>query len=187
MATIRLDVMIEFFATSDEVAEWALLWLRERHLNNLLVRRRPFAVMKGTNWNDIGQVKELLPQFDQLLLGLEPLDSAGRTATEVASLNPDRLDVELPRLTSKGLRAAGIGSVTQDTEALKTWRAVAKDVLDRTKAGMWIVNFSIPAKRLYPKLRYSPGAAAAEDRGVRLLTFAAETPVFVTEPDLDVV
>jgi hypothetical protein len=181
--------MLEFFATSDEVAQWVSRWISEHRLSSLLVRRRPFAIVENFDRenfdrNDTELIKALLLQFDELLLGLEPLEGAAKTATEVAALNPDRLEVHLPRLTDEGLRAGGIGSVSRDSKTLKTWRSIAKDVLDNTTSGMWMVNLSIPAKRLYPDLRYSPGAAAVHSTGVNLLTFAAETPVFIAEPEL---
>jgi hypothetical protein len=184
MVKIRLNTAIEFFATRDELAEWASQWIREYHLYGLLVRRWDFAIVKDTEWNDLDEFKALLPKFDELLLGLGPLNVIGKTSNEIASLNPDCLVIQLPRSSPESLEAATLGSVSQERRTRKIWRAIVKDVLDRTSADMWTVNRSIPAKMRYRDLRYSGGAAELNRHGVTLLTFASEIPVFVDEPEL---
>jgi hypothetical protein len=184
VAKIRLNPTTEFFATRDELAEWAYRWIQEYHLYSLLVRRRDFAVAKDTDWKDFQEFKVLLPQFDVLLFGVEPFNLTGKTSNEVLSSNSHGLAVDLPKSKPQGLRAADIGSLAQDRRTVRIWKAIVKDVLDKTTAGLWSVNRSIPAKRLHASLRYSPGAAAVHRNGVQLLTFAAEMPVLVDEPEL---
>jgi len=184
MAAIRLEKLMNFFVTAEEIAKWIGEWVGNYELNYLFIQNYPMRMARGNDPAVACQIIATDHLFEEMFLGIQPLKWDAKNYSELREINPDHLGIHLPVRKSISLRAAALGSLTADSQALKCWKAIATNVMSRTESGMWMVNQITKAKAFYPKLRYTSGAAAEQETGTGLVTFAAESPVFVNEPDV---
>ena len=182
MNSIKLDKVLDFFATVAELTDWIVNWITEHQLSAVAVTRSPFFILTDINWTDAQAVARILLSYDEILFCVNSILLTASNYSEFIDANQNCLELYVPRQTPTALRAAGIGSLTKDKPSLKHWVSIANDVLARTNSGMWMLNPATNAKGYYQRLRYSLGAATSQESGIKLLTFAAETPVFVKEP-----
>jgi hypothetical protein len=174
MPPARLNPAIQFFASPAEFGEWAAQWVRDHGLQFLfarsLFRAEPptFEVLTAVPWGDPAMVAEAVRTHHALYLSRGPLNADVSNFNLLPGANLDHLRINLPRLSERGLGALSLGSASRVADSLAAYRAVARDLMARTEAGVWFRKEGHRKQTLEPGMRYGPGAAALMAHGVPL-------------------
>src|SRR5262249_6708297 len=144
----KLNPMIGFFSTPKELSFWVREWIESFDLQYALLRSlTAFKMCKEVAWDNIAALSCLLETYDEVILDLDWISAEMADVNEMALKNPNRLDINIPKMVPGGLREGGLGSVSQDPRHLSTWRKIARSLIAKTKSGMWVVHPSMPGKR----------------------------------------
>jgi hypothetical protein len=174
MPPVRLNPAIQFFASPAEFGGWVCEWVSRYALHSLFAksffRSTPpkFEARLDVPWDDAGAVAEVIRTHHVLYLSLRPLTAEVANINLLPRANPDQLHINLPGLSDRGLGSLSLGSVSQVAESIKVYRAVARDVLARTAAGVWFRQQGRKKVHLDDRMRYSPGAALLMAQGIPL-------------------
>ena len=95
-------------------------------------------------------------------VGLQPFAHACGQKDACAQ-NPNRLELQLPEMTVAGLREGSLGTLSEDEDHLRRWRAILRNFRKRTTAGMWVMNPLTRARVLSKHLRYSLAGKLGDD------------------------
>jgi hypothetical protein len=174
MTAVRLNPLINFFATRDELASWVGEWARRYSLSCALTRHPPTVITLDVPWEDSEAAARLLRRHTHVFLRRVPIEARVDNVNHLWDLNPDMLSISLPPQTSTGLGIGLFGTGTRDRDSLRVWRAVGREFLARTTGGMWGV-FPTCEPQFVAEYRYSPGAEALWRAGLRLRGFGADT------------
>jgi hypothetical protein len=159
-----------FYATPEEVASWLSDWRTRHGLHAVFGRVFPSpAMIREVNWEDPGEVLNVVSQQEVVCLGTAPLQSDVTSINQVPVRNPNCLVIQLPSLTADGLGYGSISSGATDPTSARTWKSILKELASRTRAGIW---YSVPgrSKRTPERdARFSPGAEALFRGGTRLV------------------
>jgi hypothetical protein len=182
MPSVRLNPRINFFATFDELAVWLGEWVRRFGLRCVLARHPPTVITRAIPWKNPAAVARLLRENRKVVLRSEPINTEVPNVNYLTEKNPGMLSIHLPYLNEEGLRYGHLGTGTKDRTALRTWRALGRDFLDRTDAGLWGL-FPPPSgvTTFNAKFRYGPEAAEWQRAGVPLRGAGSDT-WYVAEP-----
>jgi hypothetical protein len=175
--SVRLNPRINFFATYDELAGWLGEWVRRFGLHCVLARHPPTVITRTIPWANQAAVARLLRENRKVVLRLESVDTDVPNVNYLAEKNPGMLSIHLPYLSQEGLRYGDLGTGTEDRIALRTWRALGRDFLDRTEGGLWGL-FPRPGgtgPTFDAKFRYGPEAAEWQRAGVPLRGAGSDT------------
>jgi hypothetical protein len=172
--SVRLSPAIQFFASPAEFSGWVAEWVREHGFRCLfartLFRAEPptFETLTQVPWDDLGAVTDVVLTYHALYLSCGPLTADVGNFNQLPAANLDNLRINLPRLSDRGLGSLSLGSASPAPVSLAVYRAVARDLLARTEAGVWFRLEGHKKQTLEPGMRYGPGAAVLMAQGVPL-------------------
>jgi hypothetical protein len=170
MSAVRLNPAITFYATPAEVACWVSQWKKQHNLHFAFGRVLPTpGLTQDVDWEDAAAVRNAVEQYEVLFFRTAPIDVGVTSVNQIHRRNPELLDIDLPRLTGKGLKYGSLGSVSKKPDSVEMWRGIARDLLDRTAGGAW---FDVPGRgrpAYEERVRYSQGAETLWQAGTALL------------------
>ena len=174
MAKVRLNPAISFFASPAEFGGWVREWVNRHGLSYLFARSSlrseppTFEALIEVDWDDAAAVAENVRTYHALLLSTGPLTTEAASFNLLPRANPDRLHINLPRLSDRGLSWLSLGSVIPVEESLEVYRAIARDLLARTESGVWFRRQGKKTARPDAEMRFGPGAATLMQQGIPL-------------------
>ncbi len=174
MPTVRLNPAIQFFASPAEFGGWVRDWVHRHGLSYLLGKSfhrselPTFETLTDVDWDDATAVAEVVRSYHALYPSTGPLTTEVPNFNLLARANPDRLDINLPGLSARGLSPLSLGSVSRVEESLKVYRAVARDLLARTESGVWFRREGRKTARRDAEMRSGPRAACLMQQGIPL-------------------
>ena len=170
------------FATPTELAEWVAGWITHLNLDSVLIKRHPASLL----WHPFSREEGCtvaLDQFDELLLDTVQFDTGIQDTKQLLLEHPNRLEINLPKLSANELRQATIGSVAEETSYLRLWKSVVRDIIAKTTTGMVGVNPQTNATRVYPSVRYTAASEALCRQGLLLRPFIGDMTFQIETPD----
>jgi hypothetical protein len=174
VAAVRLNPMIQFYASPAEVASWVRGWVLDHRLHyvfaRLFFRNQPpkFEVSLEVLWDEPAAVERSVRDYSMLYLSPGLLDADVPSINHLPLANPDQLCVHLPGFTHRGLTDCAVGSISRVEDSLKVYRLIARDVIARTVEGVWFCQEGRKKVHLDDGMRYSPGAALLHEQAVPL-------------------
>lgn len=175
------DILIQFHALPEElipVVRWAVADLGV-HLASL--RFFPFRV-EHVSPEDVEKAL-LEPSIRELVLALDKLDLSAVTQGEFLRGNRGTLNLDIGRLSDRGLRESCLSCRTSDPRYIEAWRKVARKVRGMTKAGAIAVNPITGATTKATAHRHTKGARALDSRGIPMLPVAGGAVFHFTEKE----
>jgi hypothetical protein len=174
MGSLRLDRAMQFYASPAEMGTWARDWVRDRGLHYLFARLYfrdnppKFEVCLEVPWQEPNAATRAVRNYQVLYLSPDPLNVDVPSINHIPRANPDHLVIWLPQMTNRGLTWCSLGSVSRVEDSLRVYRAIARDVLDRTEEGVWFCQDGRKKLHIEERMRYSPGAARLLEQGIPL-------------------
>jgi hypothetical protein len=110
--------------------------------------------------------------ISRISLSLVPMDLSVGSALDFMRANPSVLTVSLGMQSQAELREAALSAMTDDSESIKTWRAIRAKLKGSLLSGSTVVNPITGAGQRATGHYYSAGAREMTKRGVRLLASA---------------
>jgi hypothetical protein len=170
MATMNLGTAKSFYATPREFSEWVAEWVGRFGLRYVLATKPPaFQTTNQVEWDDPIAAERAIASASVLLFDLKPLKARVVRFNDLYSYNAHRLDFDVPVLKEVRLTPGSVGSVEKDAVRLKVYRRIARDVLDRTRTGLWLFSPKTGEKWISKKLRFTSAVADAAREGLALL------------------
>lgn len=172
-------IMIQFHATLDELVEYANSISSEFSLVRSLMCLRPFAVSEID--------RELSAEDINIDCGVRIIFTKQKPSLNASSpnnfydLNPGTVDLDIGRLTKYGLKESALSFMSDDGEKIAIANKLASRLKKITKAGAIAVNPVSGAEANARSHRYTGGAKALYDDGVRILPIAGN--IFFKLPD----
>ena len=166
------DISIQFHALPEELLLFVRECMEEFGLHLVAMRFFPFeAVEVGPERLD--EIFSGDSLFRELGFTTDPPVLPATSNLDFADRNPDKLRLNIQRVTADGLRQTGLTCRTEDKSCLKVWRKIARRLVARTAGGVVTTNpdsgiSDEPCK----SFRYTPGAKELADRGVVMLPSA---------------
>lgn len=130
-----------------------------------------FPDFKTTKIENYGSLQDV-ETFDRICLCVTEPDLLAKSALEFSRKNPDCLSLSIGKHNNEGLGESGIGAQTDNNEALKIWRKIAKKWKNITLLGAWVVSPHTCAKSFYKNHRYTEAAKKLSDEGVTIKPIA---------------
>jgi hypothetical protein len=162
-------VDINFHATPDEISAWLREWMQQEHFHLVALKLNPL-VAKEVSPLEI-PVVIVDKAFDRLSLILSPPDLTLKYQGDFDDKHFDQLTLYVGRLSEDGLGESWIAGDTDNADAMRVWRKIAKDLKKKTNAGVTAINRQTGASGFYRSHRYSDGAKALESQGVPMIPF----------------
>lgn len=161
------DISIQFYASPDELERFVSGWIEEHGIHATAMRYRPFSIEK-VQTKEIGEVVREKDVRRFYLTQREP-DLRANAKSEFEKCNASSLILDIGKLDDGGLGESWLMCRTDDKDALKTWRQVAKSLKEHTQEGVTATNRSNGVSEYYPSYRFTEGAAKLESEGRTML------------------
>jgi len=175
MGVIRLNAISDVYVSPAEFGNWVRDWVRAHNLHYLFARlyfrdeaRPRFEVCRELAWADRGLVTRTVRDYSQLYLSVVPLNADVPNINLLAVANTDRLRVNLPVFSARGMKGLGLELACRSRSHGKVYEAIVADLRDRTEAGAWFRQARHKREWFDPDCRYSPGAVLLLEQGVPL-------------------
>ena len=162
------DISIQFYAIGQEIGTWLEEWLHIHGATLVAMTFHPFSVKEVESQGIREALRDQAVRQLCLFVAKPKLDVRYKSDFEHA--NPDRLMLGIGSLTEEGLHESWLACRTDNADALKSWRRIAKDLKAKTKAGVTGVNRQNGVSAFYKSDRYSHGAKELEDAGTPMLS-----------------
>jgi hypothetical protein len=161
------DISIQFHATPDEISGWLREWIERDDLHLVAIKFAPFEAKEV----ELSKVNSVV--YDESVRRLSLLvrqpDVTPKNQTDYADRHSDQLVLDVGQCTHEGLRESWMACRTDNVEAYKVWKRLAKELTARTKAGVTATDIKTGESAFYKSYRYTDGAKALENRGVKML------------------
>lgn len=161
------DISIDFHATEHEIANWLLEWLTMEKVTLVLMVFEPFSVKEI----EFKQVTDIACSHDvkRLLLFASEPNLNVKNKVEFDRSNHDELVLDIGHLSEQGLGESWLACRTENPDALKKWRHIAKHLRANTRAGVTGISRQNGVAAFYRSHRYSQGAKDLEEAGTPIL------------------
>lgn len=161
------DISIQFYASPDELERFLSGWIEEYGIHATAMRYRPFSIEK-LQAEEVGEAVREKDVRRFYLTQREP-DLSGNAKSEFEESNASSLVLDIGKLDSCGLGESWLMCRTDDKDALKTWRQIAKSLREATQEGITATNRSNGVSEYYPGYRFTEGASKLESEGKAML------------------
>jgi hypothetical protein len=163
------DISIQFYATTEEFADWITAWVDESEIAVAAIAYQPFSVEAAGPC----EIRSFL--FDTAVrricmfpAGIPP-NLHARSMSEFHDRNEGMLVLDIGRLSEAGLCESCLACRTADSVTLAKWRRIASDLKKRTKSGVTGINRRNGVAVFYRSCRFSNGAAELEAAGTPMV------------------
>jgi hypothetical protein len=164
-------VQLQFHATADELAtELVPRWLSGNEYFYALRRPDGSIVDKRGKAGPLS-IDGSLDDVAEVIVRLTPFEPSTGSALDFLRHNPGILVVSLPKERDGALREAAIGSVTDDPPSVEVWRTVVRRAEGDLRNGA-IATRMDGTRFVDREHRFTAGAAALSEQGVRMLAIA---------------
>lgn len=167
------SIMIQFHANLEELVEYLNSVSSELGLNITMMILKPFTlrVIEGeVSLDDLvldGDIRILLTKENPTLGALSP--------NKFYDINPGTVDFDIGQLTEMGLQESALAFMSDDKEKISIANKIALRLKKITKAGAIAVNPVTGAEANVRTHRYTKGAKAKYDEGVKMLPVAGNS------------
>jgi hypothetical protein len=158
------DVLIQFHAAIDELAEFLRDVTEEFHVHVIALRFHPFSATFVKN--DLIDVSIHDPAVREFALTIEPPILPALNATEFLNRNPSALRLDIGRLSEQGLNESCLSARTMDERSIDIWRRVARKLRKITQTGAVATNPATGATSKLRNHRFTAGAKALDVIGI---------------------
>lgn len=164
------SLSIQFYATADDLSDFARRWMESQALHTAAVEYHPFSVSLIAH-KDADAVMRC-ERVRRLIFTQRPIDYLASGNNQLLDKNEGALVLDIGRTGPLGLTESRLST----TNLTAAWRKIASDLKDNTKAGMVGANERSGATAKYRSLRYTHGAAKMAESGTPLRPFE-QSPV----------
>ena len=162
-------VDINFHATPDEISAWLREWMQREQFHLVALHLNPLMAREVQPVDIPAMVRE--KAFDRLSLILSPPDLTLKYQSDFDETHFDQLALYVGRLSEDGLGESWIAGDTDNADAMRVWRRIAKDLKKMTNAGVTATNRHNGVSAFYKSHRYTEGAKTLESQGVYMIPF----------------
>lgn len=174
------DLVIQFHALVDELAGFVQSLNEELGVHVTALRFHPFSASQVNASLIESTVRD--PKVREIVLTIEPPSVAVSNEADFVVRNPTALHVDIGRLSERGLAESCLSARTIDEKAVAIWKDVARRLRKSTRAGAVASNPATGAKSQLRNHRFTSGAKALGDKGVRILPVAGGALLRLGEP-----
>jgi hypothetical protein len=170
----KFEPIIQFYAAPAEMATWICGWVQLHDLcyvfARLYCRGQPPALelLDQVVWSDPTAVECAVRNYSSVFLSPKKIETDVPTFNQISVVNRNVLRLELPNITYRGLSYCFWSTASEEPASVEKYRAIARDLKERTTEGVWFCQEGRKNVRIQPKMRYSPGAAALLEQGIPL-------------------
>ncbi len=163
-------IMIQFHATLEELVEYLNSVSSELGLVMTMMILKPFAlnVVKG----ELSLDELALERDIRILLTKAEPNLEGESPNKFYDLNPGTVDLDIGKLSKIGLHESALSFMSDDKEKISLANKLASRLKKRTHAGAIAVNPVSGAEANARTHRYTDGAKAMYNDGVKILPVA---------------
>lgn len=172
-------IMIQFHATLEELIEYLNSVNTEFGLIMTMMALRPFALKAIEGALSVSDFE--LDSDVRLILTKGKPNAYASSPNNFYDLNPGAVDLDVGRLTEQGLKESALAFMSDDEEKIAIANKLASRLKKITKAGAIAVNPVNGAEANSRSHRYTEGAKAMYDEGIKILPVAGS--VFFKLPD----
>jgi hypothetical protein len=164
------DLSTQFHAVLDELMALVSTFVHENSIYITAIRFPPFRAFQV----DKANVESLFldNSIERIALTLRPPTLPASGMNDFLDHNGDALILDIGRQSDAGLKESWLTARTNDANALRTWRTLAKRLRAMTKTGVVAVNPQTGATTRLREHRFSEGAKSLEAAGVPMLPVA---------------
>ncbi len=170
------SITIQFHATVEELIEFVNLTATKIGLSVTLITRKPFS-LKNMQREII--LNDLIPKLDrfnvQIALTIGEANLTASSASKFLDLNPGCVEIEVGFLSDLGLYESGFLFTSDDIDKIVIANKITAQLKNATKAGVIAVNPASGATAKMRSFRYTKGAKALFDQGVKILPIAGNS------------
>lgn len=166
-------IMIQFHATIEELVEYVNIVRSEFELVVTLMILRPFAIREIEG--DLS-VEDLNVDSDIRIIFTSWVPSLGASSpNNFYDLNPGTIGLHIGQLTEQRLKESALAFISDDEEKAAIANKLASRLKKITKAGAIAVNPINGAESNARSHRYTAGAKAMYDNGIKILPVAGNS------------
>lgn len=166
-------ISIQFHATQEEIAAYISSMRSELGLFETVMVLRPFALKETDGALTINALN--IDGDIRIILTAQKPSMDASSPNNFYDLNRDTIGLHIGRLTEQGLRESALAFMSDDKEMASIANKVASRLKKLTKAGAISVNPVNGAEANARSHRYTPGAKALYDEGVKILPLAGNS------------
>jgi hypothetical protein len=160
-------------------------WIKEFNFRVVLMQLFPdFKLLEVSHIENLEKSAIKREDIYSMCLGYPPPYLSVESRLKFLEKNPDYLTIDLGKLTNEGLKESFISGITDNTELLKIWHKLIRQLRKETSSGLWAINPIMKTKGFYKNIRFTQGAYELAKNGTKLLPAAGWNYYTIEEPDL---
>lgn len=176
------DISCQFWALPEEIAPFVKNFVIEFRLHIVGMKFFPFTAIE-IEQERIENVILNHPEFERYAFTLYLPDIPDRSdQIEFSNMNPNRLTMDIGRITEKGLSESWLTTRAQDPEVFAIWKKVANQLRKMTTAGVTTINPNTGESGYERTFRYTVGAKQCEVAGIPILPVAGKLHMRLGKP-----
>lgn len=170
------SISIQFHATIEELVQFVETASADLGLPVTMMVLQPFSLKSVDGKIDIDELLALLEDsFVEFVLSADEVNENATSTLNFADHNPGRIYVQIGQSTPGSLQQSALMFMSDDEDKIRTANRVASRLKKMTKAGMIAVNPDTGAEAKIRIFRYTDGAKAKYDEGIKLLPVAGKS------------
>ena len=162
------DISIQFYATPLEHLTFVRGIMRNFDLHAVAMRFRPFEA-REVDVADLDAYFLGSSNFHRWAFTVDAPLLPVEHELDHADKNPDHLRLQVGEFNSTHLSQSWLSCRTTNDAIFRIWREIARRLKESTKGGVTATNRDTGASSEYKSFRYTAGAKALEEKGVRIL------------------
>lgn len=166
-------IMIQFHSTVEELLEFVEVVETDFDLSVTVMIMKPFSLKEFNRELDMGALRGAIETSDVNLILTNGKASLGAsTQNQFLDLNPGSIVINIGKLSSGVLHESGLAFMSDDELKIKIANKVAAKLKKITNAGAIAVNPVTGAEAKIRSHRYTEGAKAKYEEGVKIVPIA---------------
>lgn len=166
------NISIGFHATPEEIYSFAYQMVEEYNLKVVASKISPQFEFRIIEQSYFLENEAYLCSSRFIILCDQFTNELSNDYNSFLIQNIDNLIIQLGEITSEYMKESTIGTRCQDSEKLKIWKSIIKQLKKQMHQGVWAVNPNSESKSKCKNNYYSEGALIAYKSGVVMKAFA---------------
>lgn len=168
-----MRIIIQFHAVAEEIVTYLNSVSSELSLIMTVMILRPFALREINSELSLGDLMLRTSDTDiRIILTKGRPNIMANSPNQFFDLNPGVISIDIGSLTERGLQESALSFGSDDKEKIAIANKIASKLKKITKAGVVAVNPISGAAAAVRSHRYTEGAKAMYDGGVKILPVA---------------
>jgi hypothetical protein len=163
------DISIQFYATTEELADWIAEWGETGEIALAVMTHSPFTVAAAVPREIPSLIGKAAVRWIGMFPAAVPADLRVRSMYDFVGCNDGVLVLEIGRHLDAGLYESWLACRTENPGALAKWRRIGRDLKKRTTSGITAINRQNGVAAFYKSTRFSNGAAELEAAGTPMV------------------